>query len=103
MTSVMTGSFAGVSPACRPHLSTHGTGTGTAHLSSVGSVPCAHACYMCECGTYPRDLYENSTYRRGLRERLRTASPGVVGVAGEIPVGRPLGHFEEGLVSPLPW
>ena len=43
----MTGSFAGGLSCLPSHLSTHGTGTGRVRLSSVGSVPCAHACYMC--------------------------------------------------------
>ena len=65
---------------------------------------CTRLLHVCECGTYPRDLYENSTYHRGLRETLRTASPGVrLGLQVRSQWEGPWDTLRRGLVSPLTW
>ena len=48
------------------------------------------------------DLYENSTYSRDLRERLRSVSPGVWwGLQVRCGWERPLEHFEEETGGPF--
>ena len=48
------------------------------------------------------DLYENSTYPRDPRERLRTASPGVwLGLQVRCGWERCMGHFEEETGGPF--
>ena len=75
-------------------------------MPTVGSVPwCTHLLYLCECGHLIRaDLYENSTYPRGLRESLRPASPGVCwGLQMRSRWKGPWDTLRRGQVSPLPW
>ena len=65
---------------------------------------CTRLLHVCECGAYPRALCENSTYHRGLRERRRTASPGVWwGLQVRSGWGGPWDTLRRGQVGPLPW
>ena len=65
---------------------------------------CTRLLHVCECGAYPRALCENSTYHRGLRERRRTASPGVRwGLQVRSRWEGPWDILRRGLLSPLTW